>query len=139
MSEALDVVVVHGVTIQYSSQRKQFFARIGGKDVYKSSQGEVEKVISKFKKGDGVSKGLILDYGWRSVTVTPIDILGVRGQKVQYKEKDRIESERADVVYAHDPQILKEAISLKVDHDAWMKRWEALVNKAKKIDLDSVR
>jgi hypothetical protein len=47
MSSIIDVTTLHGTEIKYDVEKKQFFARVGGHDIKKSSQSEVEKLIRK--------------------------------------------------------------------------------------------
>jgi FtsZ-binding cell division protein ZapB len=84
-------------------------------------------------------KGIILTYSWRTVTVTPIEIVGLRGRKVQYKIDSNMESEAADNVHVFDTGVLAEARKLQKEHEAWKKRWEALLEKSRKIDPDSLK
>jgi FtsZ-binding cell division protein ZapB len=139
MSADISVASVHGIAITYNPEKKQFLARVGGRDIKKSSQHAVEKVISKFVRGGERVKGVILHYGWRTVTVKPIEIVGLRGSKVQYKAGEYLESEDADSVYAHDEKLVTEAKALDKEHDNWLARWESLVKKAKHIDPESLR
>lgn len=139
MSEAIHVAEIHGIKISYDAEKKQFMARVGGRDIKKASQREVEKVISKFARGEERTKAIILTYGWRDVSVIPIEVVGLRGRKVQYKSGMYMESEDADKTYCHDDQLLQEAKALEAEHDAWQKRWEALLKKAKRVDIESLR
>jgi hypothetical protein len=139
MSEAIEIAVVHGVKISYDSEKKLFQARVGGQEIKKSSQRDVEKVISKFVKGDERVKGVILSYGWRSVRVIPIEIVGLRGRKIQYKSGDYIETESPDRVYLHNEKLLAEAKTLQEEHDAWLKRWQAMEKKAKPVDPEALK
>lgn len=139
MSEAITVATVHGVAISYDAEKKQFLATVGGKQIKKASQGEVEKVISKFEKKGERTKAIILSYKWREVHVLPIEVVGLRGRKVQYKSGMYMESEDADQTYCHDDQLLQEAKALQVEHRAWLKRWFALLDKAKPVDIASLK
>ena len=139
MSEGIEVAVVHGIRISYDAEKKLFNARVGGKEIRKSSQRDVEKVISKFVRGSERVKALILDFGWRTVHVVPIEVVGLRGSKVQYKKGDWMESEDADKVYVHDGAVFAQATALQQEYDAWTKRWEALIKKAKKVDPASLK
>lgn len=139
MTEGIEVAVVHGIKITYDAEKKHFLARVGGRDIKKASQRDVEKIISKFVKGDQRTKGIILDYGWRSVLVIPVEIVGMRGSKVQYRKGDYLETEDADKTYVHDDAILAKAKILHKEHDDWLKRWEALVEKAKPVDVEAIK
>jgi hypothetical protein len=139
MGDPITVATVHGVTVSYDAERKQFMARVGGKEIKKASQREVEKIVSKFARGGERTKAIILEYGWRSVQVLPIEVVGLRGRKVQYKSGMYMESEDADRTFVHDYKILLEAQALKAEHDAWLKKWEALLDKAKQIDPESLK
>lgn len=138
MIEGIEVATVHGHKISYDADKKQFVARVGAREIRKSSQREVEKVISRFVKGEARTKGVILYYGW-GVRVTSIEIVSVRGRRVQYKQGDYLEGEDADKVYVLDEEILAEAQKLQGEYEAWKKRWEALVKKAKPIDIESLK
>ena len=139
MLEGIEVAKVHGHTITYNADKKQFLARVGGREIKKSSQREVEKVISRFVRGGERTKGIILDYGWRSVHVLPIEIVSLRGRRIQYKKGDWMEGEDADKVYVHSDEVLEEAKKLEAEHDAWLKRWEGLLKRAKQIDPESLK
>lgn len=134
MSEQMEVATVHGVKITYDPEKKQFLARVGGREIKKSSQGAIEKIISKFACGDQRTKAIILEYGWKDVHVVPIEAVGMRGSRVQYKSGMYMEGEDADKVYLHDDELLSQARELQKEHDAWRRRWEALLKKAKKLD-----
>lgn len=139
MSEGIEVAVVHGIKISYDAEKKLFNARVGGKEIRKSSQRDLEKVISKFVRGTERVKALILDFGWRTVQVIPIEVVGIRGSKVQYKKGDWMESEDAGKVYVQDEAVLAQATALQKEYDAWTKRWEALLKKAKQVDPASLK
>lgn len=139
MSNPINVATVHGINISYDPEKKQFSARVGGREIKKASQREVEKVISKFARGDQRTKAIILNYGWRHADVIPIEVVGLRGSRVQYRDGDYLEGEDADKVYVHSDPLLKEAKALEAEHDAWLKRWEAMIEKAKKIDPESLK
>jgi hypothetical protein len=128
------IATVHGTEIRYDPEKKQFFAQVGGRDIRKSSQREIEKLITRMKGGLARTKAIILDYGWRQVTVRPIEAVGLRGSRVQYKSGEYLESESVDDVYAFDETLLLRARELQREHDAWLKRWQALLDKARKID-----
>lgn len=135
----IDVTTLHGTEIKYDTEKKQFFAHVGGRDIRKSSQRDVEKFIRKMKIGSERVKGIVLNYSWRTVTAQPIEIVGLRGNKVQYKSGEHMESESAADVYIFDQAVLDKALELRKEHDSWMKRWEALLDKAKKIDPASLK
>lgn len=139
MSEGIEVAVVHGIKISYDAEKKLFNARVGGREIRKSSQRDLEKVISKFVRGGERVKAIILDYSWRTVHIVPIEIVGLRGSKVQYKKGDWMESEDADKIYVHDEAVLAQATVLQKEYDAWVKRWEALLEKAKQVDPASLK
>lgn len=139
MSEDINVANVHGIAISYNPEKKQFLARVGGRDIKKSSQHQVEKVISRFVRGGERIKGVILHYGWRTVTVKSIEIVGLRGSKVQYRDGEYLESEDASSVFAHDEKLVAYAKALEQEHDNWLGRWESLVKKAKNVDPESLR
>lgn len=139
MGEAIEVAKVHGIPISYDAEKKLFMARVGGKDIKKASQREVEKVISKFERGEERTKAIILTYGWQEVHVIPIEVVGVRGRKVQYKRGTYLESEDVEKAYIHDDQLLLEAHDLAREHGAWLGRWHALLKKAKRVDIQSLK
>lgn len=139
MSTDIDVATVHGIVITYNPEKKLFLARVGGRDIKKSSQHQVEKVISRFVRGGERVKGVILSYSWRNVIVRPIEIVGLRGSKVQYRAGEYMESEDASSVFAHDENLIAEAKALEKEHDNWLGRWESLVKRAKNVDPESLR
>lgn len=138
-SNPIDVATVHDIHISYDPEKKQFSARVGGREIKKASQREVEKIISKFVKGGETTKAIILDYGWRHADVTPIEVVGLRGRRIQYKSGDYMEGADADNVYVYSEPLLKEAQALEAEHEAWLKRWEAMIKKAKLIDPGSLK
>lgn len=139
MDRIIVVTVLHGVEVKYDTEKKQFFAHVGGREIRKTSQNAVEQFIARFSRGTGRVKGILLDFGWRRVTVEQIEILGLRGSKIQHKRGDYIESENADAIYVYDEKLLAAAQALKKTYDDWLKEWEALLAKAKNIDPDMVR
>lgn len=139
MDEVIQVTTLHGVEIKYNTEKKQFFASVGGREIRKSSQREVEKFISKFKNNGERTKAIIIDDGWHQVHVKPIEVVGLRGSKVQYKAGMYMESENADDVYVYDEKVLAQAQELEKEYDAWRKRWDAFLAKAKKIDVNDLK
>lgn len=137
--EDVAVTTYRGVEIRYDVEKKQFVARVGQRDVRKPSQRDLEKVILKFQDGSTRKKAIILDKGWNHVIVKQIEVVGMRGSKVQYREHDRLETEDAGRVYVHDDAVLAEARKLEKEHDDWTKRWDKLREKAKQVDTESLK
>jgi len=135
----IEISEVHGTKIFYDAEKKQFKARLGGREVKKSSQRDLEKIISRFVRGDERVKGIILDYRWREVHVLPIEIVTLRGSRVQYKKDGYMEGEDADNVFVYDEAILAQAKELEKEHDGWLKRWESFMRTAKRVKLEDLK
>lgn len=139
MSNIIDVTTLHGTKIKYDPDKKRFFADIEGREVRKSSQREIEKFISRLVDKSQRVAAVVLDHSWRTVTVEKIEILGIRGSKVQYKPGHYMDSTSVENVYVFSEKILTEAVKLKKEYDSWNKRWMDLLNRADKIDPASLK
>lgn len=139
MSNIIDVTTLHGTKIKYDPDKKQFFADIGGREIRKSSQGEVEKFISRLAGKSERIPAIILDYSWHQVTVRKVEIVGLRRNKAQFKTGHYMESESVENVYVFSEKVLEEGEKLKKEYSAWSKRWMDFVNRADRIDPETLR
>lgn len=141
MSELLEVNIYRNVSISYDPEKKQFVARVGGRDVKKPSQSAVEKVILKYQGGGEKKRVMYVHDCYWSMEIQDVQAIGARGSKVLYRRPGRNEVDSLDGehTYEFDAELFDQANKLSQERTDWKKRYEKLVEKMKKVDVKDLK
>lgn len=141
MSELLVVNTYRDVPISYDPVKKQFMARVGGRDVKKPSQSAVEKVILKYQGGGEKKHVMFIDDGYWSMEVKDLQAIGARGSKVLYRRpgRDEVDSMESEHTYEFDADLFAQAEKLAKEKNDWKERYRKLVERMKQIDVKDLK
>lgn len=137
MNELVVVDTYRNVPISYDSERKQFVARVGMKDIRKPSQRAVELVILKYQGGIKTKRVMHIRDGYWRMELMEVEAIGAKGSKILYRRpgRDEVDSLDSDHTYDFDPVLFGLAQQLLKNQEDWNKRYEKLVERMKKVDV----
>lgn len=139
-----DLVVVstyRNVPISYDPEKKQFVARVGGREVRKPTQKAIETVVLKFQGGGEPKQVMHVKESYWGIEVRDLTAVGARGSKVLFRRpgRDELDREDADEIYVFDEKLFAQAKELAKEREDWKKRWGALLEKMKKVNLEDLK
>lgn len=139
--EPMVVSTYRNVPICYDPDKKQFSARVGGRDIKKPNQKAVENVILKYQGGGEPKRVMYIEDGYWSIAIKDLVAVGARGSKVMFRREGRDELDREDAghVYVFDEKLFAQAKEMAKERDDWKKRWAALIQKMKLVNLEELK
>src|SRR6476646_10580366 len=137
-SDQLVVSTYRNVPISYDPEKKQFVARVGGRDIRKPNQKAVENVILKYQGGGEAKRVMHVEDGYWNMEIKDLVAVGARGSKVLFRREGRDELDRvdADHVYIFDEKLFAQAKAMDKEKQEWKKRWSELIHKMKPVNLE---
>jgi hypothetical protein len=141
IDDLLVVSTYRNVPISYDPEKKQFVARVGGREIRKPSQKAVETVILKYQGGGEPKRVMHVEDRYWGMQIRDLTAVGVRGSKVLFRRpgRDELDSEDSNHVYVFDEKLFKEAQEMAKENESWKKRWAALIEKMKPVNLEDLK
>lgn len=142
MSDDLVTVSTYrNVPISYDPEKKQFVARVGGRDVRKPTQHAVEKMILKYQGGGETMKVMYIHDGYWNSEAKEVEAIGVRGSKILYRRpgRDEVDSLDGDDTYVFDQKLFDQAKELFKEREEWKRRLKVVLDKMKRVDPEELR
>lgn len=135
------VATYRGVEIYYGPEKKQFIARVGGRDIQKPTQHAIEKVILKYQGACEPKKVMHVKDNYWAIEVRELTAVGAKGSKVLFKRpgRDEIDREDGDEIYVFDEKLFAQAKEMAKEREDWKKRWSDLIGKMKRVDLEELK
>lgn len=139
--EMVAVITYRGVEISYDPEKKQFMARVGGRDIRKPTQKAVESVILKYQGGSEPKRVMHIQDGYWGVEIKDLTAVGARGSKVLFRRPGRDEVDREDAahIYIFDEKLFAQAKEMAKEKEDWKKRWRALLDKMQLVNLEDLK
>lgn len=139
--ELVAVSTYRNVPISYDPEKKQFVARVGGRDIRKPNQKAVENVILKYQGGGEAKRVMHIEDGYWNIEIKDLVAVGARGSKVLFRREGRDELDREDAgnIYVFDEKLFDQAKEMAKERADWKKRWGELIGKMKRVNLEDLK